>query len=225
MNRQNTIVAGVAAIAVLIVAGLMLAILPQHRAAADARTAKAEIEQSNSLLSAQLAALVKQKRDLDGLNSELGKLRKQIPASADLAGVTRVIVEALKGPGNADVTLESITPQVPAIAFTQREQLTPTIGAPEAVAPAPSGGVEAEAPPEGTFQEIPLAITATAPDVRAAFRFVDRLNNGPRMLGVHHVDIASNATASGGDEKANSVTVSVIGAAFLQPRAQDLTGR
>ena len=222
MNRQNTIVAGVAAIAAIVIAGLMLGVLPQQRAAAEARDEKTQIEQNNQLLTTQLASLRKQKEDLSGLKGDLADLRRQIPASADLASVTRVIVNALASPGRGKgSTLVSITPQVPPIPFVAREQLTPEIGLPEAVPVAPKGSAstgEDKATPAGTFQQIPLGITATSPDVRAAFQFVDWLNNGPRLLAVHHVQIATNGDA-GGESGEDPVTVTVIGAAFLQPTA------
>ena len=74
MNRQNTMLVGVLAIIVILGAGLMLGVLPQNRAAADARSAKTEVEQSNELLTLQLASLRKQKEDLSGLKEELGDL-------------------------------------------------------------------------------------------------------------------------------------------------------
>lgn len=223
MSRQNTIVAGVAAIVVIVVAGLMFGVLPQHRAAGEARDAEAELKQTNSLLTVQLASLRQQKKELPALESELASLRQQVPASPNLASVTRVIVKALQGAGGRSVaTLTAITPQVPPIPFTAREQLTPDIGTPEAIAPAPpaSGPTEADPATPPGFQAIPLSIGATSPDVESAFQFVERLNSGPRLLAVHHVTISSAEGAADGD----AVTISVIGAAFVQPRAEEIAG-
>lgn len=218
MNRQNTMLTGVLAIVVILGLGLVLGVLPQNRAAADARSTTSQVDQTNQQLTAQLASLREQKEDLSGLKRDLGELREQIPTSADLASVTRVIVKALESPGRAKgSTLVSITPQVPPIPFVPREQLTADIGLPEVVPPAPSGGAETgKKVPEGAFQQIPLTITATSPDVRAAFRFVDWLNNGPRLLAVHHVEITTS-DATGSDAGGDPVTVSVMGAAYLQP--------
>lgn len=220
MNRQNTILAGVLAIVVILGAGVFFGVLPQNRAADEAKTAESKLVQTNNLLNIQLASLRKQKDDMAGLDRQLADLRQQIPATANLAGVTRVIVNALRPlHGNKGATLVSITPQVPPIEFTPREQLTADIGTPEAVEPAPSGGVVAEPLPPGTFQQVPLAIEATAPDVRSAFQFVDLLNAGPRLLAIHHVDIQTSQNA----QDADPITISVIGAAFLQPKADATT--
>lgn len=224
MTRQNIMLAGVAAIVAIIAGGLMLGVLPQHRAAVEADAKKAELTQSNTLLTVRLAALSKQKSDMDTLTKKIDVLRSQIPATADLASVTRVIVKALQGPGGSDdVTLVSITPQVPPVPFTPKEQLTPDIGVAEVPTLAPPASGVPTPVPAGTFQEIPLMITATAPNMRAAFRFVDLLNNGPRLLAVHHVDIATGEAtpATDGGKPSNAITISVVGAAYLKPRAVD----
>lgn len=223
MNRQNTVVAGIGAIALIIVLGVLFGIMPQREAAQAAKDSETELAQTNSLLNIQLAALRKQKADMSELNAQLSLLRQQIPATANLATVTRVIVRALEPTsGSKGATLVAITPQVPPIAFTQREQLSADISTPEAVQPAPSGGASGTPLPAGTFQVVPLAIQATAPDVMSAFRFVDLLNSGPRMLGVHNVTITSAETGGGSsDGNTDPVTISVIGAAYLQPSADE----
>lgn len=227
MTRQTTTLAGVGAIVAILAAVVMLGVLPQNQAAAAARTNKSDLAQTNTLLNIQLAALAQQSQDLAGLEKDLDRLREEIPASADLAGVTRVIVNSLTADdGTTTATLVSITPQVPAVAFVPREQLTAEVGEPQ-VAPS---AVATEAPPAGSFQEIPLTITATAADIRSAFLFIDLLNDGPRLLAVHNVQITRNDTGSGttaGDQQ-DPVTISVVGAAYVQPGAQDAgvgTGR
>ncbi|MGN0065583.1 MAG: hypothetical protein ACI379_15195 [Nocardioides sp.] len=219
MNKQTTTLAGVAAIVVIIAAAVLLGVLPQQRAASQARTDEAGLTQTNSLLNVQLASLAQQSKDRDGLDAELDELRSQIPGTADLASVTRVIVNALASPdGSAGATLVSITPQVPPVAFTPREQLTRDVGEPEV--PQTLVAETTEPLPAGTFQEIPLTITATAVDVPAAFLFVDRLNTGPRLLAVHHVQIVREES---GSDSAGTVKVVVVGAAYLQPGAQPAT--
>ena len=215
MTKQTTTLAGGAAMVAIIAAAVMLGVIPQQRAASAAEASEAELVQTNSLLGVQRASLAKYAKDPAGLDKELTHLREQIPATADLASATRVIVNALEAPdGSAGATLVSITPQVPPVAFTPREQLTTEVGEPDPPANAPSG--DAEPPPAGSFQEIPLTITATAVDMAAAFRFVDLLNDGPRLLAVHHVQIVSDDASS---DATNPVTVMVSGAAYVQPSA------
>ncbi len=215
MNKQTTTLAGTVAIIAIIAATVLLGVLPQMRAASAAEATEAELAQTNTLLGVQRAALAKQSKDPEGLEKDLGQLREQIPSTADLASATRVIVNALEAPdGSAGATLVSITPQVPPVAFTPREQLTRDVGEPQP--PETYGNLTTEAPPAGSFQEIPLTITATAVDVTAAFRFVDLLNDGPRLLAVHHVQIVRNESVSKGE---NPVSVVVAGAAYMQPDA------
>jgi type II secretory pathway pseudopilin PulG len=221
VNRQNTIIAGVLAIVVILGAGVMFGVMPQRQAANDAKDQEAELAQTNSLLNLQLVSLRKQKEDMSELNRELAKLRRQIPATADLASVTRVIVKALRTPAQErGATLVSITPQVPPVAFVPGEQLTPDIAVPTAPAIAPPASGEPTPLEPGTFQMIPLQIEATAPTVRDAFIFVDLLNAGPRLLGVHYVSVQEGAEASGGAEGADPVRISVVAAAYLQPTAK-----
>lgn len=215
MNKQTTTLAGVAAVVAIVAATLMLGVLPQWRAASEAKTSQSELTQTNSLLTVQLASLAQQSKDREGLDKELALLRSQVPATADLASVTRVIVNALQAPdGTQGATLVSITPQVPPVAFVPREQLTLEVGEPPVPQLAPPGLTDAE--PVTGFQEIPLTITATAVDMRAAFRFVDLLNDGPRLLAVHHVQISQDTSVSG-TPAGQPVTISVAGAAYLKP--------
>jgi type II secretory pathway pseudopilin PulG len=215
VTKRTTTLAGVAAVIAIIVATVLLGVLPQIRAASEAKAAEAELAQTNAILATQLGSLDQQSNAIGDLEHEIELLRSQIPGTPDLAGVTRVIVSALTAPdGSTSATLSSITPQVPAVAFIPHEQLSRTVGEPEVPAPPV---VAEEAPAATAFQEIPLNITATAPDMEAAFRFVDLLNDGPRLLAVHHVQLVR--TEGRVEGAAPEVTIAVVGAAYVQPSA------
>ena len=221
MTKQTTTMAGAVAVIAIIAAAVLLGILPQVQAAATSRSGRTETEQSNELLKVQAIQLAEQAEDLEGLEAELDELRSQIPDTADLASVTRVIVNALEGrDGSNSTTLVSITPRVPPIAFEPRPQLTPEVVEPEV--PQYADPRSSEEVPAGTFQEIPLTITATAGTVADAFLFIDKLNAGPRLLAVHHVQISRESNGSDPDAP-ESVSIAVAAAAYLQPSAQGAT--
>ena len=225
MTKQTTTMAGAVAVIAIIAAAVLLGILPQVQAAATSRSGRTETEQGNELLKVKAIQLAEQSEDLEGLEVEVDELRSQIPDTADLASVTRVIVNALDWPGSEGaVTLLSIRPQVPPIEFVPRVQLAPGIGELDAIQPPPDAPGEEVA--GASFQEVPLTITATAGTVADAFKFVDRLNMGPRLLAVARVEIASSETSSSelaGQQ--NPVTITVDGSAFLVPSAAAVTAQ
>jgi hypothetical protein len=210
MTKQTATLIGAVAIAAIVLLGFMFGIVPLRNAAAADVETKESYATSNRVLQARVTRLEKEEQHKGELEAQVTLLAQQIPSTADLASATRVIVAAL-GP-NTKIT--SATPTIPPVPFVAQPQLDSTIvelsmpQGPKAQTPSPDGG--AGEPALQGLNEVPLLITADASSVDAAFRFLDNLNNGPRLLAIRSTSVKSK---SGTD-----VSVTVQAVAFLHPR-------
>src|SRR4051812_41596084 len=188
--RSAPWVLGAGMIAVLVVvAAWFLAISPTLTSAADARSKASDERDRNDVLTQQVAVLKDQFTHLDEYKTELGELRKQIPAKAELAAFNRQL-QALAT--TAGVTLTAVSPSV-SQAFVPIAPVAPVAPAPPADGTAtptpepsatPTDGTGAPAAPAPTgptapagFYVMPISLTAIG-SYQATWQYLNLLQTG-----------------------------------------------
>lgn len=105
---------GAVALALALVAGgWFLLVGPTLSTASSTRQQAVGVEDSNLALTAKIATLKKQFKEIDTYKADLAALRAQVPATADTANLLRGLQAAAQASG---VTLISVTPGTPVAA-------------------------------------------------------------------------------------------------------------
>lgn len=194
MSRRLINLIGISLVLVILVAGFSLLAWPLFGAATAAATQASALAQSNSDLRSELGKRMELAKNKAALAAELAKLRREIPAQAELRDVSAVASSAAATSGA----------RITAISF----------GDPQVFA-APSGGglgtdgkpIQKQTPATvKTAQvQIPVTIEAEVANTIQATRFVDGLRAGSRLFQLVQVDTSATT-----DQNRYTVTVDAL---------------
>lgn len=160
---------------VLAAAGWLLLISPELERTAALDDSRVLAEDRNATLAAEVAALSADLERLGELQAGLAELRTQVPASVDLAELTRELGRMVEDSG---ATVRSLQVGVP-VALTEVEDLT-AAAAPEAATTSAPAGMYA----------VPVALTVSGEPGQVR-DYVDRLQSpGGRLLLMSQFSIA-----------------------------------
>ncbi|HEY9309135.1 MAG TPA: hypothetical protein VIP82_15135 [Microbacterium sp.] len=192
----------------VIALGVFLVAMPLYFQAVGVDGQTATVASTNAIYQAQVDHLTEEEENLDEINAEVGELRSQIPATAQLDDVFEVVGRAAEASG---VSLTAVTAGEQVL-FTTRTG--PIDAGAAAVAPAPAPeptpsategatdtttGATADAAASGGIaaaagrQQVDFVISASATDLTQATAFLDALRAGPRLLN----SITATTTQSG----------------------------
>ncbi len=194
MPRRVINLVGAAVVALILIAGMSLAVLPLMN------TAKASADQAlaattaNEATRVRVAKLAEQNTKLDELRSELANLRLQLTADDERLDASALAAAAARSSG-ATVT---------AITFGERQVFAaPTGGGIGADGSATTAKATATA---STAQvQVPVTFEAEASSLTQAASFIDGLRTGSRLLQVVQAECSST-----NDAKRFTVTVDAL---------------
>lgn len=194
------LIGGVLIGAILLLA-LLAGALPMWEQTQATNEEADRVAAQNAVQRTQIDALARQKAELPTLQKRVGRLQEQMPSVPALESLVRA--------GNAsvgdDVQLQKIEPGVIA-PFVPREE---PVDLSEDAAQQPPAAAPAEGEAAAGLQQIPVTIVAGAKTAEAAVAFLDRLREGPRLLGVDSATITDE-----GSEKM-PYTVTLTGRVFV----------
>lgn len=179
MPKQLINTIGVMIVVAIVAVGVAFVAVPLVLQAFTTFGQTAIVAQTNSEQEAQVAYLEEQSGDAATLEAELATLQDQIPATPLVYTISELISEAAIDTG---VSVTGITPNAPA----------PYVGG--AAAPVADGSAASQAAVTGRAQ-IPVQITVLAETHADIVAFIDRLREGPRLLGEIDAVISSRGGA------------------------------
>lgn len=210
-KRQWVLLTALGAV-IILVAGFMLLVKPQHAKANDLRTQVSTAQSQTQSLQAQLAQLRSKEKSLPAEEAKLAGVVRKLPAGAQLPTLTRDLDAAAI---RAHVNLTNISPSAPT-AFTAATvaPVVPKAGvtpAPSASStPATTAGSAAAGAASSNLQQVTLALTVTGGFYNLE-RFLDQLESLPRALLVDGFTVstgggAGNSSAPPGSGAASSTS-------------------
>ena len=122
MNRRGPILVGVAS-AVVVALAVFLLVLPKSAAITKANEDLATAQQQEQSLRVELAALQEAQKDAPQTKHEIAKVEAEVPPTADLPGLIRLLREAAD---RAAVDLFQFSPGVPQLATSGQYSTIPT---------------------------------------------------------------------------------------------------
>lgn len=222
-KRQWTLLTALACLVVL-VAGYMLLVRPQHSKAAATKTQTAGVQSQITTLRAQLARLTEESHDLAGQQAQLANIAKQLPTDPALPSLLRTLDKAAK---TTDVELVNVAPGNPA-AFTASTATAgtaaggTTAGGTAAAPAATAAGAATGAPVTGLAQ-IPVVLTVSGGYFQME-RFLDSVEGLQRSMLVNSFTLAyakTGAPASGSAPTVGQgpITATINAQAFMSTAA------
>ncbi len=198
------------AIGLLAVAGLgwTFGISPETGRLADAREEVTTVQDQNTLLSSQLAALVKQQQDLGATRRAARTLAAKFPATADQPGLFEVVTAAAVDAGIGAKGVTTLTPTPPVVGSADGSaSTTPTTGTSGTTDPAtdPASGAQL------ARQTVTVSVTGTYDQTQ---QLLVNLENMKRAYLVTSVSLAGDATAG-------AFTTTITGDMFVMPPVKD----
>ena len=202
LNKQLINLAGILAVLVIVVAGVVLAAVPMISQASATDSQTQTVAQSNAVYEAQVTQLTTAQQGIADIGANLTDLRTEIAAQPKLDDVLEIVDKAVAQTG---ATVESIAVADP-VSFVPRGAVVDTTGTGVPVAaptPAPaatsgeSGGDTAPsdaattepapaAPADGAAvtpqAQVLITVTVTIADAKTAATFLDALRVGPRRI-------------------------------------------
>jgi len=190
---------------VLIGAILLLAVLagalPMWDQAQSTNDEADRVAAQNAVQRTQIDALAQKQAELPVLQERVSRLQAQMPSVPALESVIRVAYASV---GN-DVQLQKIEPGA-AAPFVPREEPADLS---EDAGKQPAAAAPAEGETAAGLQQIPVTIVAGAKTTEAAVAFLDRMREGPRLVGVDSAVIEDR-----GPEEM-PYTVTLVGRVFV----------
>lgn len=193
-KRQWTLLTALACLVVL-VAGYMLLVRPQHSKAASIKAQTSGVQSQITTLRSQLARLTEESRDLAGQQAALYRIAQQLPTDPQMPTLLRKLDQSA---GVTGVELVNVAPGNPTVA-------TPT------VATGAAGGTAASAAPVAKgvtgapiagLAQIPVVLTVSG-DYFQMERFLDSLEGLQRSMLVNSFTLAyAKTTATSGGSTA-----------------------
>lgn len=235
MTAQRRLVSlvGTLVVIVTLVAGTLLMALPVYIESRDVKNDEARVAAANQLLVAQIEGLRAKEADMPQVNTELAKLRTELPHVPQLDDAVKLALRAAAATDGTvtEVSFGEVSGFVPRTIETVLESLPKTatdVASPEPEPAAPAGdGSDGDAATNGadagttgngpetasraTQLQVPVTMTVTIPSTTAAARFLDALREGPRLLQIETV-------AGVLDPESDEVTLTVNGLVFVQAK-------
>lgn len=212
-TKTTAWVAGAAVVALAVAAGAwFVAISPTLTDAADQRDAASDQRDHNMLLETQIAKLKEEYTHLDEYRAELASIQTKLPATGDLAELTREVQQVASAAG-VTVTVDApgspsafVAPAAPVAATPAPE---PSASADPASATDDTGTADTPSAPtsnvvEGLYQ-IPLSLTSVG-TYDQTVAFLDQLQQAmPRLFVVNGLNATSlEAGGAGGGRPATN---------------------
>jgi Tfp pilus assembly protein PilO len=209
-------------------AGWFLVVSPKRAEAADLRVQTAEQLAANSTLETELQVLQAQAKDLPKEQAKLAAVAAKIPDNPALPGLVRALIEASTSAG---VELVSVSPGQPEL-VAPAAPVAPEAPAAGQTTPdpaaAPAAPVTAPVGPGGQLANIPIAVNVVG-DYFEVQQFMSALEDLPRALRVHTLNMTPGASPTAGTEDTTSVedgrslTTTVNGFVFMAAHRQTAT--
>lgn len=216
--RQWSLLTGLA-ILVILIAGWMLVVKPQHATANNIQSQATSVQQHNSLLANQVASLRARSKDLPAQQAKLAAISVKIPDNPALPGLIRSLTSAATGAG---VDLVTIAPATPIA-------VTPAVGgATGAVAAGPTSAAAAQRSAAAQpLTEIPVTLTVQGTYFTVE-QFFFNLENLQRALRVTQFSLSpggakvSSASSPGGSA-VEQLTGTITAQVYMAPDATTTT--
>lgn len=196
MPKQLINTVGVLIVVAILAIGIALVAVPLYLQSVSTQAQADQVAAANAAQAASVDELRAQESNDAELDAELDELRAQIPATPRVYTISQLVSEAAADTG---VALTGITPNAP-VAFDPANEVDTGIGSPTAE-------------PVTGRAEIPVQITVLAASDAEIIAFLDRLREGPRLLG----DIEATISSRGGAD------ASIKAVAFADIEEADIT--
>lgn len=195
----------------LLVAGLgwNFVVGPETAALTDARAEVTAVRDQNDVLTLQLAALEKQRENLDETRRAARKLAKKFPPTADQPGLFEEVTAAAVDAGIGPRGVTTLTPTPPVVgSAADAADAADAAGTTGGTAPAPGAAV---APSMLARQTVTVAVTGSYDQTEL---LLENLEHMPRAYLVTSVSLA-------GDAESGTYTTTISGDMFVMPPVTD----
>lgn len=212
--RQWSLLTGLA-IVVILVAGWMFIVKPQHTTANSIQAQAASIQQHNSVLANQVASLRARSKDLPAQQAKLAAISVKIPDNPALPALIRALTSAATGAG---VDLVTIAPAAPTAVTAAAG------GSPGAAATGRTTAAGAPTSPTQPLTEIPVTLTVHGTYFTVE-QFFFNLENLPRALRVTQFNLSPGGATNGSAASPTSgsaveqLTASISAQVYMAPDA------
>jgi len=203
---STTLLLGIGAILVILVASWLLLISPMLGDTADAHDAVAAAQDRNQVMTAQVTAIKHQQQELPVYQDVADDLEKLFPPTADQPGFFAAVVTAASKAGIAADEVTTLSPTAP--------QLLDATGQP--IEPADAGKSDASGDPAPAADTGEQTVSVTAEGSYAQIQdLLANLEKMKRTFLVSSLTLAGGADDGQGAPAAGTMTVSITGSTFV----------
>ncbi|UDY23074.1 hypothetical protein [Nocardioides sp. Kera G14] len=194
MTKQTINLLGGLVVAVILLVGLLLGVLPRLHEASESHQERDTVAMQNDTQQTLISVYAKQRAQLPALQAEVADLKQQIATGPHLEQLIDVASQLPAG-----AVLRSISPGSESNGTAQ--------------APTTDTGAAAQG---SAFQSIPVTLVVELGKPADATQVMEKLRSGPRLFAIDHATLKSGA-GSGGK---GSSTLTVEGRVFATGAAQ-----
>ena len=205
-SSSRTLVIGAVSLLAVAALGWFLLISPAMGKVSATRQETENAQQRSASLSAQVATLQKQQRELPAVRKLAATLEQIIPTTADQPGFFAAVNRAARQAGIAPGHVKTLSPTAPQVLDANGQPVDTSAAVP--AAPAASGTSTV-----GDVAEQTVAVIVDADEAQTE-RLLQNLETMPRAFVVQSLEIST-----GGSEGDNSstLTVSISGTTYVAP--------
>jgi type II secretory pathway pseudopilin PulG len=191
VNRQAINLLGALVVALIVLLGALIGVLPRWQAARSAESDRQAVATQNQTQQMLIAAFAQQRQQLPQLQAQVAALKQQIPSEPRL---DQLITLATGLPDGA--TLQTIGPG--------GSDTTAAAGA---------------SPDANGFQAVPVTMTIALQKATDAPSVLDKLRAGPRLLAIDEATVDPAGAGQGAKKGAATSTLTVVGRVFTRQEA------